>query len=40
MPETGLVVAMISNLTGFDYADVLVRLSDVFLAPVASGTDC
>lgn len=32
MPETGLVVAMISNLSGFDYGDVLIDLSDVFLA--------
>jgi hypothetical protein len=31
MPETGLVVAMISNLSGFDYGDVLIRLSEVFL---------
>lgn len=31
MPETGLVIAMISNLSGFDYGDVLVRLSKVFL---------
>lgn len=33
MPESGLVIAMISNLSGFDYGDVLIDLSDVFLAP-------
>jgi len=31
MPESGLVIAMISNLSGFDYAEILLRLSDVFL---------
>lgn len=31
MPESGLVIAMISNLSGFDYGDVLIRLSEVFL---------
>jgi len=31
MPESGLVIAMISNLSGFDYGDVLIKLAEIFL---------
>lgn len=37
MPESGLVIAMISNLSGFDYGEVLIDLGEVFLATETTG---